>query len=116
MANCLLQDGWFSSDRAWLVLSDRRHSLTITFEWHEEGTTSDQVMKTYLWNGGGYSQVDQRTVTSPTSDTTIVIPVTGDLSEYINNGEVRVQFKVGEETKSDQWTHHIDLLKITAAP
>ena len=26
MANCLLQDGWFSSDRAWLVLSDRRHT------------------------------------------------------------------------------------------
>jgi PKD repeat protein len=91
-------------------------SLTITFEWHEEGTTSDQVMKTYLWNGGGYSQVDQRTVTSPTSDTTIVIPVSGDLSQYINNGEVRVQFKVGEKDKTYQWTHHIDLLKITAAP
>jgi hypothetical protein len=25
MANCLLQDGWFSGDRCWLVLSDRRH-------------------------------------------------------------------------------------------
>ena len=67
MANCLLQDGWFSSDRYWLVLSDRRQNR----EAHPDGRPEisyDQAADQFLSYVSAYRRLSPGTVLAYRSD------------------------------------------------
>ncbi len=89
-------------------------SLTITAEYHQEGTSDILNQRTRMWHfpNSNWVDVDIRQVDAPV-DTTVVVPVP-DAAPYISpTGEVRVKtWMSGTKTA---WTHYIDLVKITAA-
>jgi len=90
-------------------------SLSVTQEWRHEGVTTDRRQRTRLYNfiNTGWDEVDNRLVNC-TVDTTVVVDVPSP-SPYISaTGEVRVKLLCGDNG-SDAFSHHVDLVKITAA-
>ena len=89
-------------------------SLSVTQEWHAEGTTSGQRQRTLLWNysSTGWDEIENQ-VYDVASDTTVVVNVPSP-ANYISSGEVRVMLRCGDNGK-DVFDQYIDLVKITAS-
>jgi hypothetical protein len=74
-----------------------------------------QRQRIWLWNftTSQWVEEDVRDIES-TSDVTTVIPVSSPSPYLSGTGEVRVRIRQGERLNTTQWTHYIDLVKITA--
>jgi len=90
-------------------------SLTITSESHPSHVPQRQRISVYNFNTSQWVEVDVRDITS-TEDVTTVVPVSNPSPYVSGTGEVRVYSGMGERLNTTQWTHYIDLVKITAAP
>jgi len=90
-------------------------SLTVTSESHPSVQPQRQRIWLYNFSTSAWVEVDVRDVTTTTDETTVV--GVSSPSPYLSaSGEVRVKIRQGERNNATQWTHHIDLVKITAAP
>jgi hypothetical protein len=89
-------------------------SLTVTAESHPSATPQRQRISLWNFTTSQWVEEDVRDVNS-TSDETTVLPVASPSPYLSATGEVRVKMSQGERLNKDQWTHFIDLVKITAS-
>jgi PKD repeat protein len=90
-------------------------SLTVTSESHPSVQPQRQRIWLYNFSTSQWVEVDVRDVTTTTDETTVV-GVSSPSPYRSASGEVRVKIRQGERINNPQWTHYIDLVKITAAP
>jgi PKD repeat protein len=88
-------------------------SLTVTSESHPSHVPQRQ--RIWLWNftTSQWVEEDVRDITS-TSDETTVLPISSPSPYLSGSSEVRLRIRQGERLNTTQWTHYIDLVKITA--
>ena len=90
-------------------------SLTITSESHPSLAPQRERIRVWDYSSGSWSGVIGDQWLNSTSDQTTVTPIPDPANYISGSGQVQIRIRTGDDGNTE-WTHSIDLVKITAAP